>query len=846
MFQSKLNNLLAIAVIFVAFLANQALAQDKVMSPDDFLGYPLGDWHLRHDQIIAYQDLVAQQSDRIVNIDIGRSHQQRRIVLSVISSPDNLAQLDKLRIEHEQLSNANAVKPDTSSMPVFIWMVYSVHGDEASGAHAALKTIYHLLNDDSKLVNNWLQNAVIFALPVLNPDGLDRFSNWANNHTGLVANPDPQHREHLQHWPKGRTNHYWFDLNRDWLLLTQPESRAHINQLQTFKPNVVGDFHEMGHSHSYFFQPGIVSRNNPLTPQRNLALTRQLAAFQANAFDKKGELYFTEERYDDFYYGKGSSYPDAQGAVGILFEQGSARGQKQSSSNGLVTFQNAIDNQFIASKALIRGSVRMREVLLDYQREFHIEAQKLASDDDIKGFVLYEEKDKTRLNQLLTLLAQHKIEIYPINKNFKFKKKKYQAEHAYWVPFRQKQYRLLKSIFSERKDFPNNTFYDVSNWNLAHAFNIEALPITGSFYSFKPSKKVWQAQANSTETLGNTAYAWVFDWHDSNAPNLLAQLLNNGFTVKAAKKPFTANQGQSKSQFAAGSLVVVRSQQNNDRVTELQQLLEQNPVRHLSLITGYTKQGPDLGSNTLQVLKPIKAAVLTGLSVKSSEVGEVWHQFDQFYQLPLSMLDIDRLDRLSLQEYSHLIMVDGKYKTLSELQTDKIKQWVNQGGILILQQGAVKWASNNDWLDNSFLANSELASKFETDNLSFADRESFKAQQRIAGAVYQGNVDLSHPLAFGLTDNRIPLFKNQQKVMLNADKPFVDVITYQQAPLLAGYTSDINVELLENTASLSAKRMGKGVIVASSNNLLFRTYWRGSSRVFDNAIFFAQLLQPQR
>ena len=300
-----------------------AVTDSTLPTPQEALGFQVGEWHARHDQIQRYFEKLAAASGRAQLEVIGYTHEQRPLLQMIISSEQNLQRLDQIRQQH--IAAARRGEELNSDAPVIIWLGYSVHGNEPSGANAAVLLAQYLAAADSEEVRNWLNNAVILLQPTLNPDGHDRFAIWANMHKGAAPVADPQHREHNEPWPNGRPNHYWFDLNRDWLLLQHPESRARIAQYQQWLPNVVGDYHEMGTNSSYFFQPGIPSRNYPLTPKRNFELTKALAKYHAAALDQAEQLYYTEESFDDFYVGKGSTYPDIQGSVGILFEQASSR-----------------------------------------------------------------------------------------------------------------------------------------------------------------------------------------------------------------------------------------------------------------------------------------------------------------------------------------------------------------------------------------------------------------------------------------------------------------------------------------------------------------------------------------
>ena len=224
-----------------------------------------------------------------------------------------------------------------------MWLGYSIHGNEASGSNAVLLTAYYLAAANGEEIDNILNNSIIILDPSFNPDGLQRFSSWVNMHRSWVINPDPNDREYSEAWPGGRTNHYWFDLNRDWLPVQHPESRARLKRFHEWKPNILTDHHEMGTNSTFFFQPGIPTRNFPRTPAKNLELTRKMAAFHAKYLDKIGSLYYSEESYDDYYIGKGATYADLNGGVAILFEQASSRGHLQencvrTSEPGLIGF----------------------------------------------------------------------------------------------------------------------------------------------------------------------------------------------------------------------------------------------------------------------------------------------------------------------------------------------------------------------------------------------------------------------------------------------------------------------------------------------------------------------------
>ena len=383
--------------------------------PSSVIGHQVGEWHLRHDQLVTYLRTLAEKSDRVLFEEIGQTHEARPLVMLTISSPENLARLEEIRKQHLTLSNpARQPAKPLEDLPVIVNMGYGVHGNESSASNAAPVVAYHLAASESDEIRNLLANSVILLDPCLNPDGFSRFAQWANSHRGKHPIADSDSREHNEVWPGGRTNHYWFDLNRDWLLAQHPESQARLRKFHAWRPNVLTDFHEMSSDSTYFFQPGVKARTNPLTPDGNVELTRRFAEYHAKSLDEIGTLYYNEERFDDFYYGKGSSYPDVNGGVGILFEQASSRGHLRESIHGEFDFAFTIRNQVRTSLSTLAGASAMRVDLLKHQRAFYESALKLADADPVRGYLFGRSKDRVSNFRMVELLRRHHIAVHPL------------------------------------------------------------------------------------------------------------------------------------------------------------------------------------------------------------------------------------------------------------------------------------------------------------------------------------------------------------------------------------------------------------------------------------------------
>ncbi|MFC0446014.1 M14 family zinc carboxypeptidase [Pseudidiomarina halophila] len=830
----------AISATLKDYLPQDVTYDPSIPTPESVLGYEVGEWHVRHDQLVRYMEVLAEKSDRFQLEYAGRTHEDRPLVLVTVTTPENHQNIDALRDEHLAVADPTR-EGDPETAPLVLYMGYSIHGDESSGSNAALLYAYYLAAAQGEKIEAVLRDSIILLDPSLNPDGLARFAQWANQHRSQNLVADPQHREHVQGTPRGRVNHYWFDLNRDWLLLQHPESRARIANFQKWKPNVLTDFHEMGTDSTFFFQPGIPTRRNPNTPEENVTLTAKLAEGHAAALDEQGRLYFTEEAFDDFYVGKGSTYPDVQGAIGILFEQASSRGHAQDSINGVVKFPFTIQNQFTTSLTTMYGAHANKAALLDYQQRFFDSALEEADDADFRGYLFGDETDPARLEGLLELLAQHEVQVYPLTSEVKENNVTFKPGSSYYVPLNQPQYRLIRAMFSTRQDFRDNTFYDVSGWTLPLAFNMN---FTRTDSRVRHSDTAWQAPAaaQSEAAITANAYAYGFDWHNYFAPRALQELLEADVYVRQADLDFTAKVSDGTHAFDAGAVVITRAYQDKPWA-EVQQIVQEvtarNGLKVHSITTGLTPSGIDLGSRNLRPVKPVSVMMLVGDGANMYENGEAWYYLDRHVGIPLSMIDTDRVNRVDLSRYTHIIMVDGSYSNLNDTSVSRLKEWVRDGGVIIGQQGGAKWLSKNEILAAKFVEDETFDEKFDSSTLSYDDRDSYYGKRRVAGAIFGVDLDLSHPLTVGYPREQLPVFKDSLNAMTVPESPFITVARYLEEPLLSGYAAKENREVIADKAAIVAHRLGDGRVVAFADDVNFRAFFWGSAKLLSNAIFMA-------
>ncbi|MDP5141092.1 MAG: M14 family metallopeptidase, partial [Spirosomaceae bacterium] len=497
------------------------------------MGYPFGSWHTRYDKMVAYLKELDRLSDRVSVETMGYTNENREQVLVTFAKPSNMVRIEEIRKEHLKLTNPLEKAPDINDMPVVVWLGHNVHGNEPSGGESSLLSAYYIAAVEDEEVTKWLDNAIILMEPVINPDGRDRHTHWANMHRGTPPVSDSQDREHNEAWPGGRTNHYWFDLNRDWFLATQIESQNRLKAYHKWLPNVVTDFHEMGTNATFFFEPTKENAENPLVPK---AVYRDLNSFFAKYFEQSlngiGSLYYTKESYDNLYPGYGSSYPDIQGGLGLLFEQASSRGHVQESQNGDLEFKFTIRNQFVNALATIRASVDGREMLLKHQRSFFEEVSKQGKKSGLEAYVVGDAADHSRNQAFWKTLLHHNIEFYHLQNDVKLSDITFNKGNAVVIPSNQPQYLMLRSIFDTPKTFADSLFYDASAWNLALAYN---LPFVETKSKVAQGQRITiQDTETKKQTIEKSSYAYLINYSDYFAPKALYHLLKNEVFVKVS------------------------------------------------------------------------------------------------------------------------------------------------------------------------------------------------------------------------------------------------------------------------------------------------------------------------
>lgn len=807
------------------FFSPEILFDSKIPSPEEFLGYEIGSRVTEHSRLNAYYEKLAELSDRASLIEIGKTHENRALYILIVSSPENIKNLDKFKEARKTVRSGE--EPDT---PLIVFLGNTVHGNETSSTEAALLSAYYFVAAQNDFVKRQLENGIYFIDPVRNPDGQERFASWVNSNASVnVYNTSQFDREHIEAWPRGRGNHYWFDMNRDWINIVQPESKSRVAFYQDWLPHVQADHHEMGTNSTFFFEPtdpqGTESR---FVPQATYELNRIFADYYAQALDKIGSFYYTKESFDNKNPNFGSTYPDYNGGVGILFEQGSSRGIHQESENGIVTLAFTARNQLITSLATVDAANDNKALLFKLQKDFFSPAQK--GKEVAKSYIIGDNYDLARLHKFIQLLIDHRLDVYENPNDLTVNQVKYEKGKSYIIPAGQANRALVGIIFDDKKDYEES---EVDKLSYGAGFSV--VYSSGLSYDIVNAAvrgaKVERLPEVVLPKLQQSEYAYLVDFRDSKSQQLLFRLLEKNILVKSAGKPFSVNTDSGVIDFSYGSLLIpVKNQKisSAELYAILQQVGETEKVRIIPVTTGFNVKGVDLGSRAFFTIETPKVLVVTGGDISSLEAGEVWHLFDQQLKYPVVRVDFNTFNRVPLQEFNRIVFVSGEYAFLGDSGLKNLKNWINNGGTLITVNGASRWAINNK------LTSAKLVSK--ADSILEKPTNASVRGRRIPTSVFQTKIDLTNPLAFGLTNENLPVLRESTLFLTSTSGN--SIATYPEKPLLNGYIRAEHLNSLEGSASIVETDSGRGNVILFAENPLFRGIWDATSRTFVNAVLF--------
>ena len=830
----------------IFFLAICAVSfSQSLQSPEQFLGYNLGDKYTQHYKIVNYFKSVGQSTPDMVKVEqYGETYEGRPLILAYVSSKENIARLESLRLNNLRLANSTKDKAaPVEDGIIFVWLSYNVHGNEPSSSEAAMKTLFALVDPSNTRTKEWLKNVVVIMDPCLNPDGRDRYVNWFTSVVGRKLNVDPQSREHSEPWPGGRTNHYNFDLNRDWAWQSQIETQERIKKYNAWLPQVHVDFHEQGFNDPYYFAPAAEPFHEVITPWQRDFQT-QIGKNNAKYFDQQGWLYFTKERFDLFYPSYGDTYPTYNGAIGMTYEQGghSRGGLGVITDDGdTLTLADRLNHHYTTSLSTIEISSQNASKLQKEFRKYFNDAVSSPT-GEFKSYIIKADGGD-RQERLRALLDRNGIDWsyanaatatglnYATGKSESFKI----AEGDIVINTNQPKSNYIRVLFERNSKLSDSATYDITAWSLPFVYGLQAYGVSSFFTNTAKAAP----QKNAPAAI-QPAYAYAVKWNGLQSAKFLALLLQKNVRVRYSEQPFTAK-GQV---FEKGSLLITRA--SNMNLTNLSSIVAESASKAglevSSIESGFVEKGFDIGSDRVRVITRPKVALVTGAGVGSNAAGEIWHFFEQQLDYPITLITQEDLPRANWKNIDVLILPDGNYRFLNEKAgTDQLKNWIQQGGKVVALEGAVAQLSKTDIGLKLRGADDKKDEKKDSPAdysllKRYENRERDQLINSIPGSIFKVELDNSHPLAFGYGDLYYTL-KQDDNIYEFLKEGGWNVGVIRKDNLVSGFAGSKTKEKLKDGLLFGVQDLGRGNLVYLSDDVVFRSFWENGKLMLCNAVF---------
>ena len=825
-----------VIVISLFFLTGSLFAQG-LQSPEQFLGYKIGTRFTRHHQLVDYFKAVAKAKPEMVKLEkYGETNEGRELMIAYIASPENLQRLETIRKSNLNLAGIVKDKGSLSieNTPAIVWLSYNVHGNESSSSEASLLTLYALVDPNNTQTREWLKNTIVIMDPCINPDGRDRYVNWYNSVVGKEYNPDPAAREHSEPWPGGRSNHYNFDLNRDWAWQTQIETQQRMKKYNQWLPQVHVDFHEQGINGPYYFAPAADPYHEVITQwQKDFQLL--IGKNNAGYFDKNGWLFYTKERYDLLYPSYGDTYPIYNGSIGMTYEQaGGGRaglGIIKADEDTLTLLARAT-HHYTTGLSTIETASRNKQKLLEEFRKFFDDGRS-GKVGEYKTYVLTT-ADENKLKSVMQLLDQNGIEYGSLaNKNFRGYNYFTGKDDAFTdegfhiaVSAYQSKAVMAKVLLEPKTVVTDSNTYDITAWSVPYVFGVKAY---GVKEKLEQNTVVKYAAPVADIT---TAYGVLIPYHSFNAAKILAQLLKSGIKIRFAEKPFTYNGKQ----YDRGTLIILKTGNPFNWGQLTNEACKKFNVQAVSVETGFMDKGIDFGSPDVKVINAgLKVALLSGEQTSSLGAGEVWHFFERQLNYPLTQINAAEIGRADLKKYQVLIIPDGNYRSLADKSTsDKLKEFVRGGGKIIAIHTALNFMVSGDW--GLKVKDDKTEDKGEYAGLKkYGEAENQSLSASLPGAIYKVDLDNTHPLAFGYPDFYYTLKASPVQYEFLKDGWNVGVM--KKEAYVAGFVGAKIKNKIKDALSFGVQDMGQGAVIYMAEDPLFRNFWENGKLLFSNAVF---------
>lgn len=834
-----------LCLFILAALPHTTVAQP---SPSEFLEYELGDRFTPHHRILDYFSAVADESDRVKFKKYGQSYEKRPLKVAFVGSEENIARLEQIRENNLKLAGLKDGNPDPDA-PSIVWLSYNIHGNESSSSEVSMQTLYSLTGGDERS-SEWLENTVVVIDPGLNPDGRERYINWYTQTAGVDADPRPETREHSEPWPGGRSNHYYFDLNRDWAWQTQQETRYRTDLYLKWQPHIHVDFHEMGYNSPYYFAPAADPFHEDITGWQK-ELQTIIGENHARYFDEDYQLYYTGEVFDLFYPSYGDTWPTFNGAIGMTYEQaGSGRAGRSviTEEGDTLTLADRIHNHHMASISTVEIAADEQTRIVEEFSSFHLDAKENPP-GEYESWLIRGDNNSDKLKDLLAYFDKNHIEYGYADpprrsrQSYNYKTGDTESinveEDDIIIPAHQSKSRLAKVLLEPKTEIVDSLTYDITAWSLPYAHGLEAYALTSEI-GLRDEEVIFTSHDRPEPE--EPPYAYIARWKTLKDAKYLSALEGYDIRLRVAKEEFVIDEET----FAPGTVVITR-RGNEQMGEEFDRIITEYADKYERELnysaTGFTDEGIDFGSNNMRHLEFPDVAIISGEGINSGNLGELRHLFDQELGYPLAVIDQNDADKQVLRNYDVVFLPSGNFSN-SDLNT--YVEWAREGGRLVAIGNTVSSLAGLGELDQlslnvsdeGYREDSELSNQAARGR-RYADRRRDALTEAVRGSIYRVRLDNTHPMGFGYPEHFYTLKNNT--IGLEDFENGWNVGILEEEGHLSGFAGHEARKNFENSMVIGSLDVGSGKLMVFADSPVFRSFWQNGKLMIANSVFMSGL-----
>ncbi|TVP74073.1 MAG: peptidase M14 [Gemmatimonadales bacterium] len=833
-----------------------------VPPPADVIGFELGsDYMLADlDQLYDYYRVLADASPRVEMEEIGQSVRGEPLYLLYISSEENLAQLDRWQEIAERMARARDLSEEEARElaregRAIVWIDAGIHSAEVATPQHGPLLAHHMATSESEEVRRIRDDVVMLLMPMINPDGhrimVDWYRDVARTPFEFTNTPEVWH-EYVGH-----------DLNRDWFMIRQEETRHIAHQLyERWYPQIVFNHHQHSPFPTRIFIPPFADPLNPHIDPQVVRGVNLVGEHMGKRFEEEGRPgVVTGITFTMWWNGGMRTAPYFHNQVGLLSEvahryaspryhdpeeipESIRAGSRELSmtepsihysnpwEGGWARLADAVEYHFVASMGALDIGSRLREDWL--MGKWQMGQRQIRAGEEGGPFAFLiprnDQLDRGEAVELVNVLRRGGVEVHEALASFRAGGETWPA--GTWVAPAGQAFRAHLRDLMEPQEHPRRELYPggppeppyggLAGWTLPMQMAVNTVRIDEPFQvELEPVERagVPESRVFGGEEADGDAWGWAISGERNASRTAVNALLDAGVGVDRAAGRIGAGGGE----FAEGAFVIRGDGQAASALHEEAERLGLDRMR--------LDRAPDVE------LQPMEAPRIGLYMPWTGNMDEGWTRYilhehgfrpDTLRNRHFTDGELDHVDVIVMTDQgAGSILAGHRPGTMPEAYTgglgeegaQNLRAWVEAGGTLVTFDAAGDFA----------ISALELP-------VANAAAEWDRADFFVPGSLVRATFDWSHPVAWGMPDETAVFFQNSRAWEVLDEERVAVVGRYASRNLLmSGWELGADEHLAGRPAVVEVVA-GEGRAVLIGFRPQFRAWPTGTYKLFLNPL----------